>query len=70
MKLMLYTTYVPAKTCPYFFHGASFKHLDSIQCRQALNVTVLLIYFHKRESKRVLSFSLHHNHQCWQYFRL
>jgi len=32
---------------------------------------LLLIYFHKRESKRVLSFSLqlHHNPQCWQYFR-
>jgi len=23
-----------------------------------------LIYFHKRESERVLSFTLHHNHQC------
>jgi len=51
---MLYTTRVPAKTCPYFFHGASFKQLDSIQCRQALNVRLLLNYFHKRESKRVL----------------
>jgi len=30
---------------------------------------LLHIYFNKRESKRVLSFSLHHNHQCWQYFR-
>jgi len=27
---MLYTTHVPAKTCPYFFLGASFKQLDSI----------------------------------------
>jgi len=33
------------KTCPYFFHGASFKQLDSklIQCKQALNVTAYLI---------------------------
>jgi len=39
---MLYTTHVPAKTCPYFFHGTSFKQFDSIQCRQALTVTVHL----------------------------
>jgi len=30
------------KPAPYFFHGTSFKQLDSIQCTQTLNVTAHL----------------------------
>ena len=47
------------KPAPTFF--MVYRSYSLIASNARKHWMLLLIYFHKRESKRVLSFSLHHN---------